>query len=162
MNKTYLKILLFFLFISICSCKSKTELYLERGLDILSNKEKIDFQLNQDILISEIGVIRDQKEGTKTLVFKLNPSTNEKAINNNDFIGLRVWVIDKKGEKRIEDWDFRPAIIMVNNYKYILQKISLKENQIKRMKLYMYSIENGKKVKKGSSIVLHKINTYND
>lgn len=148
--------------ILIFACKPKTDLYLERGLDILSNKKKVNFNIHEDITINEIGVIRDQKEEIKTLVFKLDDMTTQEAFNNNNIMGVRVWVVGANNIKRNEDWDFKPKLTIVKNHKYILQEIKIKENQIKKIKVYMYTKENGKKNKIGTSLLLHKLNTYND
>ncbi|RYH76195.1 hypothetical protein EVU94_04340 [Flavobacteriaceae bacterium 144Ye] len=146
---------------SVLSCKPKVDLYLERGLDILSNKKQINFNLYQNIIIEEIGVIRDQKEDTKTLVFKLDNNTNKDDFKNN-ILGIRVWIIDKNQKKRIENWDFKPILKQVNGYKYIIKEIKVKEDQIKKMKIYMYQNINNKKHKVGDSLMLNKVNTYND
>ena len=108
MNNKHVRISVFYMLIIIFACKPKTELYLERGLDILSNKKEVSFNILNDITISEIGVIRDQKEGIKTLVFKLDYITTQEAFNNDNIIGVRVWIMDDNGAKRIEDWDFKP------------------------------------------------------
>lgn len=154
--------LLVLLLISL-ACKSKTELYLERGLDILSNKEEINYNLYDHIIIEEIGIIRDQKEGIKTLVFKLNDSVSEDYLFDSElFVGVRVWIIDNDKNKRIENWDFKPKITQISSYKYILKGIKIEEDQIKKMKIYMYQKEGEKKNKLGTPMVLNKVNTYND
>ena len=152
----------FFTLMLIFGCKSKTELYLERGLDILSNVKEIDFNIYQDLTVNEVGIIRDQKEDTKTLVFKLDNDTNVKAFENDNIIGIRVWIIDNNNNKRKEDWDFKPKLIQSNDYKYITKEIEVEEDRIKKMKIYAYQLKDGKKHKKGSSILLQKIYTYND
>jgi hypothetical protein len=162
MSKKYFHFLVFFTLIVVLACKPKTELYLERGLDILSNVEEVDFKINQDITINEIGVIRDQKEGIKTLVFKLDNNTNEEAFNTNNFIGVKVWIKDDNKTKRIENWDFKPKLTQVKGYKYILKEIKIKEDKIMKMKIYMFTEKNGKKQKIGDSLILNKVNTYND
>ena len=152
----------FFALILIFGCKSKTELYLERGLDILSNVKKIDFNLYQGVTINEVGVIRDQKEETKTLVFKLDSDSDLRAFENDNIIGIRVWIVDNNNNKRKEDWDLKPKLIQSGDYKYIIKEINVKEDRIKKMKIYAYQLKNGEKRKIGSSILLQKIYTYND
>lgn len=162
MNNLNYKLLFFLIIISV-SCKPKTELYLERGLDILSNKENVNFKIFNGFTIHEIGVIRDQKEGIKTLVFKIDEqSPFEELSKSNIIFGIRVWIIDDNDKKRIENWDFKPKITNVKDYKYVLREINIKENQIKKMKIYAYQNIEGKKHKIGSTIILHKVNTYND
>ena len=154
---------IFFLLIISFGCKPKTDLYLERGLDILSNKEKVNFTLIDGIKIEEVGVIRDQKEGIKTLIFKMDESTSKDFLSNEEFFfGVRVWIIGEDQKKRIENWDFEPNLIEVENFKYILKPIQIREHQIKKMKIYLYKIENKKKLKIGDSLMLNKVNTYND
>ena len=154
---------IFFLLIISFGCKPKTDLYLERGLDILSNKEKVNFTLINGIKIEEVGVIRDQKEGIKTLIFKMDESTSKDFLSNEEvFFGVRVWIIGEDQKKRIENWDFEPKLIEVENFKYILKPIQIREHQIKKMKIYLYKIENKKKLKIGDSLMLNKVNTYND
>lgn len=154
---------IFFLLIISFGCKPKTDLYLERGLDILSNKEKVNFTLINGIKIEEVGVIRDQKEGIKTLIFKMDESTSKDFLSNEEvFFGVRVWIIGEDQKKRIENWDFEPNLIEVENFKYILKPIQIREHQIKKMKIYLYKIENKKKLKIGDSLMLNKVNTYND
>jgi len=162
MIKKYLPFLVFYILIIILACKPKTDLYLERGLDILSNKKEIDFNVSPDIKIKELGIIRDQKEGIKTLVFKLDDMVLQESFTDVNTIGVRVWIVDDKETKRIEDWDFKPKLFQVNQHKYILKEINIKEDQIKRMKIYMYTILDGKKHKIGNSLTLFKVNTYND
>ena len=162
MSRKYFHYFAFFIIIVVFSCKSKTELYLERGLDILSNVKEIEFNIYQDVIINEIGIIRDQKEGIKTLVFKLDNNTNKNAFNNNSIIGVRVWIIDENNNERKENWDFKPKLIKSKGHKYILKKIKVKEDIIKKMKIYAYQNIDGKKQKIGSSILLNKIYTYND
>ncbi|MFD0931997.1 hypothetical protein ACFQ0R_05215 [Psychroflexus salinarum] len=153
---------LFFGLVAIFSCKPKTELYLERGLDILSNVKEVEFNIYQDIVIKEIGVIRDQKEETKTLVFKLDNNANEETFKNNYVIGLKAWIMDENNKERKENWDFRPELIKSNGYNYFVNKINIKEDKIKKMKIYAYQNLDGEKREIGSSILLHKIYTYND
>lgn len=162
MIKKHYHYFLFFVFVAIFACKPKTELYLERGLDILSNVKKVEFNIYQDIIIKRIGVIRDQKEETKTLVFKLDSNTNDDSIKNNYVIGLKAWIENDNNRERIENWDFRPKIITSKGHKYILKEIKVKEDKIKKMKIYAYQNIDGKKHKIGSSILLNKIYTYND
>ena len=68
MFKCSLHVLIIFLILGSCKLKTKTELYLERGLDILSNKKEVDFSFGKDIKVAEIGIVRDQKENKKTLI----------------------------------------------------------------------------------------------
>ncbi|QSS98170.1 hypothetical protein [Psychroflexus sp. ALD_RP9] len=158
----YRLIITFLSFFILIACKSKTELYLERGLDILSNVKEINFNIYDDIFINEVGVIRDQKEGTKTLVFKLNKNVKEDSFKNDSFIGISVWIINKNNKKRKENWDFKPKLIEVNDHKYFLKKINVKEDRIRKMKIYAYQKLNDKKHMIGSTIILRKIYTYND
>ena len=65
MSKKHVEILVFLLLIMTFACKPKTELYLERGLDILSNKKEVNFNIHKGITIEEIGIIRDQKKVLK-------------------------------------------------------------------------------------------------
>lgn len=162
MAKVHVKILLLFLFMLAFACKPKTELYLERGLDILSNKKEVNFQIHKGITIREIGVIRDQEKNDKTLVFKLNSSTVKESFNDVNTLGLRVWIVDDNEVKRIENWDFKPKLFQIKEHKYILKEIEIKEDQIKKMKIYMFKEEEGKKFKIGDSLMLNKVNTYND
>jgi len=131
-----INLVLLLLFMINFACKSKTELYLERGLDILSNKQNVNFNIYKNIVIDEIGVIRDQKENTKTLVFKMDNSFNGASLDKDIIIGIRVWIVNDKGEKRIENWDFKPQLIEVDEYKYLLKEISLKENELNKINTY--------------------------
>lgn len=162
MIKKYSYCFIFFALVTIFGCKPKTELYLERGLDILSNVKEVEFNIYQDIIIKKIGVIRDQKVMTKTLVFKLDDSANQKALKNNYVIGVKVWIMDENNNERKDNWDFRPELIKSNDHKYFVKKINIKEDKIKKMKIYAYQNVDGEKRETGSSIFLHKIYTYND
>lgn len=162
MIKNYNQYLFYLTFIIILGCKSKTELYLERGLDILSNTKEVNLNIYNDIIINEVGVIRDQKEKTKTIVFKLNQNAKEESIEDNYVIGVRVWIVDKDNHKRKENWDFKPKLITASDHKYFLKKINVKEDRIRKMKIYAYQKLDDEKRVIGSSIVLHKIYTYND
>lgn len=161
MSKRRFYSIIFFMFFVLFACKPKTELYLERGLDILSNVKQMDFNIYKNISIKELGVIRDQKEGTKTLVFKLDNSVEDEDFDN-IIIGIRVWILDNKKNIREENWDFEPQIVQIKDYKYILKEIKIKEDRIKKMKIYAYQNIDGKMYKRGSSILLDKIYTYND
>ena len=162
MNKEKVSIFVFFALITAFGCKSKVDLHLERGLDILSNKKQVNFNISNDITIKEIGVIRDQKEGMKTLVFKLDDNTTKESFDNVNTLGVRVWILDDNEVKRIENWDFKPKLIQVKKHKYILKEITIKEDQIKKMKIYMFKEKDGRKIKIGDSLMLNKVNTYND
>ncbi len=155
-------ILIFLTFLTAMSCKSKTELYLERGLDILSNKKEVNFQLFKDVWVKEIGVIRDQKLEKKTLILNLKDSLGKAMFEIDDMIGVRVWIIDDNKVKRVENWDFKPLIVYRKGFKYLLKEIKIKEDQIKKMKIYSFKEINGKKIKLGDSLMLKKVNTYND
>lgn len=155
-------ILIFLTFLTAMSCKSKTELYLERGLDILSNKKEVNFQLFKDVWVKEIGVIRDQKLEKKTLILNLKDTLGKAMFEIDDMIGVRVWIIDDNKVKRVENWDFKPLIVYRKGFKYLLKEIKIKENQIKKMKIYSFKEINGKKIKLGDSLMLKKVNTYND
>jgi hypothetical protein len=155
-------ILIFLTFLTAMSCKSKTELYLERGLDILSNKKEVNFQLFKDVWVKEIGVIRDQKLEKKTLILNLKDTLGKAMFEIDDMIGVRVWIIDDNKVKRVENWDFKPLIVYRKGFKYLLKEIKIKEDQIKKMKIYSFKEINGKKIKLGDSLMLKKVNTYND
>ena len=155
-------ILIFLTFLTAMSCKSKTELYLERGLDILSNKKEVNFQLFKDVWVKEIGVIRDQKLEKKKLILNLKDSLGKAMFEIDDMIGVRVWIIDDNKVKRVENWDFKPLIVYRKGFKYLLKEIKIKEDQIKKMKIYSFKEINGKKIKLGDSLMLKKVNTYND
>ena len=64
--------------------------------------------------------------------------------------------------KRVENWDFKPLIVYRKGFKYLLKEIKIKEDQIKKMKIYSFKEINGKKIKLGDSLMLKKVNTYND
>ena len=162
MSTKYIYSVILLALLMFFGCKPKTELYLERGLDILSNVKKVKFNIYRDVVIEEIGVIRDQKEETKTLVFKLNDNIDKEDFGNNKVIGVTVWIVDKNNNERKEHWDFKPELIEANKHKYILKEIKVKEDRIKKMKIYAYQNIDGKKDKIGSSILLNKIYTYND
>ncbi len=155
-------ILIFLTFLTAMSCESKTELYLERGLDILSNKKEVNFQLFKDVWVKEIGVIRDQKLEKKTLILNLKDTLGKAMFEIDDMIGVRVWIIDDNKVKRVENWDFKPLIVYRKGFKYLLKEIKIKEDQIKKMKIYSFKEINGKKIKLGDSLMLKKVNTYND
>ncbi len=162
MSKKHVEILVFLLLIMTFACKPKTELYLERGLDILSNKKEVNFNIHKGITIEEIGIIRDQKKSVKTLVFKLNDTTTKEFFNDVNVLGVRVWIMDDNGTKRIENWNFKPKLFQIKEHKYILKEIIIKEDQIKKMKIYMFKEIDKKKFKIGDSLMLNKVNTYND
>lgn len=150
------------LLLIVISCKPKTELYLERGLDILSNKHVLNYKISEGVVVRELGIIRDQKEDIKTLVLKLNDSANANKIDKDITIGMTVWIIDANKKKRIEKWDFIPKFTQVKNYKYILNGINIEEDQINKMKIFLYKKSEGRNNKIGPIITLNKVNTYND
>lgn len=161
-NKFYYLSSSLLLLLLISSCKPKTELYLERGLDILSNKHELNYKITEDLIITEMGVIRDQKEGIKTLVLKLNDSATSSVIDNDISIGLTVWIIDDNKKKRIEKWDFIPKFTQVKNHKYFLNQINIEEDQIWRLRIFAYKKSEGRENKINPPLTLNKVNTYND
>lgn len=61
------------LFIVACNLKTKTELYLERELDILDNVISINNgKLGDEILVRKIGVIRNRDKNTRDLILLLD------------------------------------------------------------------------------------------
>ena len=137
MRKYSLHVLVIFLILSSCKLKTKTELYLERGLDILSNKKEVNFSLGGNITVKEVGVIRDQKENKKTLVLKLAGPVNQGFLNDH-ILGVRIQI--KQDKKTIrKNFDFKPLLITVNEYDYLARVIDVPQDKIKQMDLFFLS-----------------------
>ena len=97
-----------------------------------------------------------------TVDANLKDTLGKAMFEIDDMIGVRVWIIDDNKVKRVENWDFKPLIVYRKGFKYLLKEIKIKEDQIKKMKIYSFKEINGKKIKLGDSLMLKKVNTYND
>ncbi len=160
MRKYGLHVLVIFLILSSCKLKTKTELYLERGLDILSNKKEVNFSLGGNITVKEVGVIRDQKENKKTLVLKLAGPVNQGFLNDH-ILGVRIQI--KQDKKTIrKNFDFKPLLITVNEYDYLARVIDVPQDKIKQMDLFFYQTNDPEKQIVGELLKLNNIITYND
>jgi hypothetical protein len=147
--------------IASCSLKTKTELYMERGLDLLSNKQQVDFALSRDVFIEELGVIRDKKEGKKILVFRMHPSTEQQALEGHK-LSLRARIKQKDDSIRIEEWDFVPVLIEVSDHKYLTREIQMEEDRIQKLYIRLNDTEDGNKEKRGPLLTVVNLWTYND
>jgi hypothetical protein len=147
--------------LTACGLKSKTELYLERGLDILSNKKQVEFTLTEGVEIEELGVIRDKKEGKKVLVFRMHPSTHQDALSGYT-IGLKARIRGENDSVRIELWDFDPNLQAVKSNQYLTRDIYMKEDKIQKLNVYLYLAGDVKKQRIGDLLVVQNLWTYND
>ena len=86
---------LIILIVVSCRLKTKTELYLERGLDILRNKKAVNFTFTEGVQVEEVGVIRDQKENKKTLVLKLIKPVDQDFIREH-MMAVEAEVVEAK------------------------------------------------------------------
>jgi len=160
MPKYSLHVLVIFLVLSSCKLKTKTELYLERGLDILSNKKEVNFSFGGNIKVKEIGVIRDQKENKKTLVLKLDGPVNQDFLNDH-ILGVKIQI--KQGKKILKkNFDFKPQLITVNEYNYLVRVIDVPQDKIKQMDLFFYQTNDPGKQIVGELLKINNIITYND
>lgn len=160
MSKHSWYLILIFLFLGSCKLKTKTELYLERGLDILSNKKEVNFSFGGNITINEVGVIRDQKENKKTLVIKLDGPVNTDFLNEH-MLGIEVQVAQNKNTTK-KNFDFRPELISIKEYNYLIRVIDVPQDKIKVMTLFFYRINDPGKQSVGKILKLNNIITYND
>jgi hypothetical protein len=144
-----------------CNLKSKTELYLERGLDLLSNKEVVDFALSEEVIIEELGIIRDKKEGKKVLVFKMHESTRQTGLAGHK-IFLRARIKQADGAFRVERWDFTPVLIEVRGYKYLTTEFRMEENKIQKLSVRLMDAKNENKKNQGPVLTVFNLWTYND
>lgn len=160
MSKYSLHVIMIFLLLSSCKLKTKTELYLERGLDILSNKKEVDFSFVGNIKVKEIGIIRDQKENKKTLVLKLDGPVNRDFLNNH-MLGIKVQIEQDKNIIK-KNFDFKPELITVNEYNYLVRAIDVPQDKIKQMTLFFYRTNDPEKQIVGELLKLNNIITYND
>ena len=154
-------LLLLVLIIAACSLKSKEELYMERGLDILSNKKQVNFQLKEGVTIEEIGVIRDKKERKKVLVFKMHPTIHTDSLTGK-MISLRARIVEKNKSVRIEHWDFEPVLMEIGGHKYLTTDIHLEEDKIQKLYVYIYRFGDDKKRNQGPVLTVPNLGTYND
>jgi len=160
MSRHTLYVVLILLFLGSCNLKTKTELYLERGLDILSNKKEVNFSFGGNITVNEVGVIRDQKENKKTLVLKLDEPVNIDFLNEH-MLGIKIQIRkDKKVLKK--NFDFKPQLITVNEYNYLVRVIDVPQDKIKEMTLFFYRTNDPEKQIVGELLELNNIITYND
>lgn len=153
-----ISLILFSSLLFSCKLKTKTELYLERDLDILSNKKEVNFSFNDDIEIEEIAVIRDKKENKKTLVLKLENSTVQKNFLNCLF-KITAKIEQEDGAKRIDEWEFEPIITVAGENRYILKQINIKEDKIQKFTIQL--VKNNEKLN-DKALIVKNLYTYND
>ncbi|MEM9001240.1 MAG: hypothetical protein AAGB24_13330 [Bacteroidota bacterium] len=134
-------------------------MYLERGLDILSNKKEVNFELHDGIRINEVGVIRDKKEHKKILVLKMDNQVTD-ALLRDYTVRLRARI--KTEEARIENWDFVPSICVTNGHTYLTKEIEIPEDKINKLVIYLYRPGDEKKRAIGNRLELKNLFTYND
>lgn len=154
-------VLLVFTVAFACNFKPKTELYLERGLDILSNKKDVDFILLDSIEIDQIGVIRDKKEQKKVIVFMMNSKTDSMSLQGLR-VGLRAGIKGDDSGMRTERWDFEPRIIERKGFRYLTRDIVLKEDKIQTLSVFLYRDKDTNEQSLGEILTLENILTYND
>lgn len=155
--------LVLFLMYAGCNPKPKTELYLERGLDILSNKKIVDFEFIDEIVVKEIGVVRDKKENKKTLIFKMGNGVSKDKLA---LYKIRM-VAEIKGKgktktKTVKKWDFKPTMFRVNETNYIIREIRVKEDRIRKLSVFLYHLDDREKTPAGSTLTIKNLYTYND
>ena len=147
--------------ISSCEFKSKEELYMERGLDILSNKKMVDFVFIDGVEVEEIGVIRDKKKQVKVLIFKMSDQTELHGLEGYK-VALRARIKAGNDQVRTERWDFDPKIIEVNSHKYLRTEIPVKERMINKLSIYLYQKDDPGKQRRGEELIVNKLPTHND
>lgn len=154
-------ILFVFTLTSGCTFKPKTELYLERGLDLLSNKKQVNFILLDSIEIEQIGVVRDKKEQKKVIVFMMNPETDSKRLDGLR-VGLRAGIRGEDNKFRTVQWDFDPKIIERKGHRYLTKDIKLREDKIQKLSVFLYrDIDTSEQIQ-GNVLMLKNLLTYND
>jgi len=160
MKYKYTLLVLLPILIISCSFKTKTELYLERGLDVLNNVKEVNFNLIDNYCIKKIGVIRDEKQKKKTLVIMLSPFTEEKLVNNYS-LGIQI-VFNNNGKKVVEQWDIKPNIKTVKGFSYIIKEIPyLSVNKIQKASIYLYDRKKFER-KIGNNLEINNLFTNND
>lgn len=134
---------------------------MERGLDILSNKKQVNFKLFEGVEIEQIGVIRDKKEDKKVIVFMLSPKTDSISLAGYK-IGLRAGIKGDENNTRTERWDFNPKILSVKSYKYLTREITLKEDKIQKLSVFLYRNIDSREQRQGNVLTVENLLTYND
>ena len=56
---------------SSCQLKSRTTLYMERGLQFLDNTRKVEGFLSEQLYVEQLGVLRDENAQLTNLILKL-------------------------------------------------------------------------------------------
>ena len=145
-----------------CTLKSKTELYLERDLDILSNKKEVNFSLIEDVVIREVGIIRDRSKNNKTIVIKFDNAVTNQTLSNYR-IRLKAKIRDENDSIRKPNWNIEPSSIReVNGNKFLLKEVKVQEDKIQRLTISLHQ-ETGNNIKRvGNVLVLRNLYTYND
>lgn len=152
-------ILMTFLCIS-CINKSKTELYLERGLDILNNVKDVNFTLIEGYSIEKIGIVRDEKLKKKTIILILDSNISQQLVNKYSLGVKAEYVVNKK--KVMEQWDFEPNLIKVKDLNYILTEIPFNSvHKINKVNFYLFDrLEPNRDI--GNKLELKNLYTNND
>ncbi len=133
-----------FIFFSLFSCnlKSKTEIYLERGLDILDNVIVLNDDSFHRFKINKIGVIRENEKNIRKLIFMIE---DYEPISQNDTYKMRLIAHKEILRKHhiSEIWDIEINIFEKREYQYIIHDIETEfKNRIDTVKIVLIDNNN--------------------
>lgn len=159
-SKIYLIAFLFILIHASCELKSKVYLYLERDLDILNNVKVVNFQLAKDFEIEKIGVVRDLKNSSKTMILKMDSKTTQNCVDK--YIVNIELIYNYMGDTKHVVKEIKPILLSVNSNKYITTEIHT--NGIHKVEKVVYHLNNSRtNIKiKNSELTVNNLYTNND
>ncbi len=121
MVEKLIKYSLLLFIVSACITKSKFDLFMERGLDVLDNTIEVN-QLIGDINIESIGVIFNAENKERLLVLKIKNDSLEN-IPEMEITALKE-ILHKYHKK--ETWKFIPKFRNFENYNFLTYQLRTK------------------------------------
>lgn len=110
--------------LSACELKSKTTLYMERGLQFLDNTRELKAELATGVTATELGVIFDDKQQTTNLIIKLECPVDT-AFFSNKILRLRGATKVKRKWKQ-ENWELPLKAAQHKEHCYIFTPLKSK------------------------------------
>ncbi len=114
------KVILIIIILTVTSClnKSKFDLHMERGLDVLDNTIEVNQEINE-IFIKKIGVILDRNKDTRVLIMEVE---NDSLIKMPEIkiVALKE-ILGKFHNKEV--WKFKPNFKIFKKNQYLFHEI---------------------------------------
>lgn len=137
-----------------CNLKTKNELYMERGLDILDNTINLsNYNFENNLGILKLGVIRNQNLKTRDLIIQLDDPNIEYPYRVHAFHGY----LTKNSIHEV--WEIEPQVIQINNYNYIIYRLNTSiKHKVDTLMIYKYNDS----YKTSDTLILNNLYLNND